>query len=85
MGQMLLWWKSTKRVSTCFYRYAKWIDNKLVNGYILDECNDDILSAHESELDRIRGFYADNNEIFKLIEKRESLWEQKKEMDVSIV
>ena len=31
----------------------------------------------------MRGFYADNNEIFKLVEKRESLWEQKIEMDVS--
>ena len=36
--------------------------------------DDDSLSAHESELDRMKGFYSDNEEIFKLIEKREKLW-----------
>ncbi|XP_019849406.1 PREDICTED: protein regulator of cytokinesis 1-like isoform X1 [Amphimedon queenslandica] len=46
-----------------------------------DDFTEDNLSAHESELDKMRGFYADNNEIFKLVEKRESLWDQKIEMD----
>lgn len=51
--------------------------------YYIDDYTDDSLSAHESELDKMRGFFADNNEIFKLIEKRESLWQQKIDMDVS--
>lgn len=38
--------------------------------------NDDALSAHESELDRMRGFYADNTAVFKLVAKREKLWKQ---------
>ena len=50
---------------------------------IVDEFTDDYLSAHESELDRMRGFYADNVEVFKLVEKRETLWKQKLEMEVS--
>ena len=50
---------------------------------IVDEFTDDSLSAHESELDRMRGFYADNVEVFKLVEKRETMWKQKLEMEVS--
>lgn len=46
-----------------------------------DEFTDDSLSAHESELDRMRGFYADNVEVFKLVEKRETMWKQKLEME----
>ena len=61
---------------------SQWI-NLSLSSLPSDEFTDDSLSAHESELDKMRGFYADNNEIFKLIEKRESLWEQKIEMDVS--
>ena len=38
--------------------------------------DDDALSAHESELDRMRGFYADNAAVFKLVSKREKLWKQ---------
>ena len=38
--------------------------------------NDDALGAHESELDRMRGFYADNAAVFKLVSKREKLWKQ---------
>ena len=50
---------------------------------VADEFTDDSLSAHESELDRISGFYADNVEVFKLVEKRDSMWRQKLEMEVS--
>ena len=32
------------------------------------------MSAHESELDRMKGFYEDHKEIFKLIDKREEMW-----------
>ena len=42
---------------------------------------DDSLSAHKSELDRMRGFYAENVEGFKLVEKRETMWKQKLEME----
>ena len=42
-----------------------------------DEFSDDALSAHESELDRMNGFYADNVNLFKMVEKRQKLWEQK--------
>ena len=38
--------------------------------------SDDALSAHESELDRMKGFYADNAAVFKLVAKREKLWKQ---------
>ena len=49
-----------------------------------DEYTEDVLSAHESELDRMRGFYSDNADLFKLVEKRQSLWRQKLEFDVSV-
>ena len=44
--------------------------------------NDDLLSAHESELDRMRGFHSDNREVFKLVEKRESLWRRYEDFEV---
>ncbi|CAI8041453.1 Protein regulator of cytokinesis 1 [Geodia barretti] len=46
-----------------------------------DEFSEDLLSAHESELDRMRGFYQDNKEIFDLLQKREKLWQQQIELD----
>lgn len=53
------------------------------NGPPSDEYTEDVLSAHESELDRMRGFYSDNADLFKLVEKRQSLWGQKLEFEVS--
>ncbi len=47
--------------------------------------DDDLLSAHESELDRMRGFYQDNLDIFKLIKKREGLFQQHCELEVYTV
>ena len=41
-----------------------------------------MLSAHESELDRVRGFYADNKDVFRLVEKRENLWAKMQEFEV---
>ena len=42
-----------------------------------DEFSADTLSAHESELDRMNGFYADNVSLSKIVEKRQKLWQQK--------
>lgn len=44
--------------------------------------DDDLLSAHESELDRMHGFYRDNMDIFKLVKKREELFKQYCELEV---
>ena len=49
----------------------------------VEEFSDDALSAHESELDRMNGFYADNVNVFKMVEKRQKLWEQKMMFEVS--
>lgn len=49
-----------------------------------DDYTDDMLSAHESELDRMKGFYKDNQDVFKLVEKREHLWKRFLELEVSI-
>lgn len=48
-----------------------------------DEFSEDMLSAHESELDRMRGFYADNKDVFRLVEKRENLWNKMQEFEVT--
>ena len=42
-----------------------------------------MLSAHESELDHMRGFYADNKDVFRLVEKRENLWNKMQEFEVT--
>jgi len=41
---------------------------------LADDYSDDALSAHESELDKMKGFYEDHKDIFKLIDKREEMW-----------
>lgn len=43
--------------------------------------DDDLLSAHESELDRMRGFHHDNLDIFQLVKKREGLYKQYLEIE----
>lgn len=48
-----------------------------------EDFSEDLLGAHESELDRMRGFYADNKEVFKLVEKRETLWRKREEFEVN--
>ena len=50
---------------------------------LLEEFSDDALSAHESELDRLRGYYADNADVYSLVEKRESKWNEKLDIEVS--
>lgn len=70
---------------TSMYLFSPYLCLPLLFFHSLDDFTEDNLSAHESELDKMRGFYADNNEIFKLVEKRESLWDQKIEMDVSYI
>ena len=47
-----------------------------------EDFSEDLLSAHESELDRMRGFYKDNKDVFEMVEKRQKLWNQQMEMDV---
>ena len=47
-----------------------------------DEFSEDLLSAHESEVDRMKGFYQDNREIFELLQKRQKLWQQQTDLDV---
>ncbi len=41
-----------------------------------DDYRDDILGDLESELDRMNGFYRDNEELFQKVEKRETMWAQ---------
>ena len=47
-----------------------------------DDYTDDLLNAHESELDRMRGFYKDNEDVYKLVQKRENLWKKFLELEV---
>ena len=54
----------------------------LLSTYI-EEFSEDLLSAHESELDRMRGFFQDNKDIFDLLQKRDKLWQQQVDLDVS--
>ena len=49
-----------------------------------DDFTDDLLSAHESELDRMRGFYKDNEDIYKLVQKREQLWQKFVQLEVNM-
>ena len=45
---------------------------------------EDILCAHESELDRMRGFYKDNSDVFEQVENRELLWDSYIEFEVCL-
>ena len=58
---------------------------KFTGAYILEDYSDDSLSAHESELDRVKGFYEDHKDIFKLIDKREEMWTKMLNFEVSFI
>ena len=47
-----------------------------------EDYSDDALSAHESELDKMKGFYEDHKDIFKLIDKREDMWSKMLQFEV---
>ena len=47
-----------------------------------DDYSDDVLSAHESELDKMKGFFEDHKDIFKLIDKREEMWSKMLQFEV---
>ena len=44
--------------------------------------DDDLLSQHESEVDRMRGFYQDNANIYEQVKKREAMFSQLCELEV---
>lgn len=48
----------------------------------VDDFSEDLLSAQESEVDRMKGFYQDNKDIFDLLEKRDKFRQQQVELDV---
>ena len=50
--------------------------------FLSDDFSEELLSAHESELDRMKGFYQDNLEVFQMIRKRDKLWHQQLDLDV---
>ncbi len=49
-----------------------------------DDYRDDVLGDLESELDRVNGFYRDNEELFQKVEKRETMWTQYQELVVRL-
>lgn len=51
-------------------------------GFLSDDYSDDALSAHESELDKVKGFHEDHKDIFKLIDKREEMWSKMLQFEV---
>ena len=50
-----------------------------------DEYHDDVLGDLESELDRMNGFYSDNQDLFQKVQKRETMWAQHQELVVRVL
>ena len=63
--------------------YGEQQQREFAPAFVEGPFDDDLLSAHESELDRVRGFYQDNLDIYKLIKKREDLFKHYCELEVS--
>lgn len=64
----------------CFFGVQQ--QREFAPAFVSGPFDDDLLSAHESELDRMRGFYLDNLEIFELVKKREELYQQYLQIEV---
>ena len=62
--------------------YGKQQRREFAPAFIQGPFNDDLLSVHESEVDRMRGYYKDNAAIYTLIEKREAMFNQFCELEV---
>lgn len=52
------------------------------NVFILDVFTEETLAEHEHQVATVKNFYEDNKEMFKIVEKRESLWKKKLEFEV---
>lgn len=63
----------------CFYGIQQ--QKEFAPAFVDGPFDDDLLSAHESELDRMRGFYQDNLQIFELVKQREELYNQYLDME----
>ena len=50
-----------------------------------DDYSDDALSAHESELDKMKGFFEDHKDVFRLIDKREEMWSKMLQFEVLFI
>jgi len=50
--------------------------------FFSDVFTEDTLSEHEHQVTTVKNFYEENKEMFKLVEKRESLWTKKIEFEV---
>ena len=66
----------------CFYGIQQ--QKEFAPAFVDGPFDDDLLSVHESELDRMRGFYQDNFQIFELVKHREELFKQYLEMEARL-
>ena len=65
--------------------YGEQQQREFAPAFVEGPFNEDLLSVHENEVGRMRGFYRDNAEIFKLIKKREDMFHKYCELEVCIV
>ncbi|KAK0052021.1 protein regulator of cytokinesis 1-like isoform X2 [Biomphalaria pfeifferi] len=63
--ELALWW------TKCYFNKEQ---QDKFTCYNKDECSEELLEAHEKELEKIKQFYNSNREIFELIARREELF-----------
>jgi len=64
----------------CLYGHQQ--QQEFAPAFVQGPFNDDLLSMHESEVDRMRGYYKDNAAIYEHIAKREAMFNQLCEVEV---
>lgn len=81
---MPVWRAAEERVCTgvCRLGYSTLLVHTHNGLSLSDDYSDDALSAHESELDKMKGFFEDHKDIFKLIDKREEMWSKMLQFEV---
>lgn len=50
-----------------------------------DVFTEETLSEHEHQVATVNNFYEENKEMFKLVEKRETLWNKKIDFEVRLI
>ena len=52
---------------------------------ILDNFTEELLALHEHQVEVMKNYYEENKEIFKLVERRETLFKTMEEFEVLII
>ena len=50
--------------------------------FVSDNFTEELLEVHEQELEKVKSYYEEHKHMFKMVEKRESMFKKMREFEV---